>query len=617
MKKIFVLLFFMLVGASLSAQSLSEMEASKLAQKFLKQFSGHAISSINIQQVYKYKYKGQSTFYIVNLSNPKATVLVTAEKASFPVLGYIPGFHINQNQKLPINLRNLLSDYARQTLDIQKRQLASTTSIKKRWLELESSSKGPSGNVNPLLTTIWSQGCYFNDSTPSDPGGPCGHAVTGCVATAMGQVLNYHKFPPTGSGIRSYQSSYGKLTANFGATNYSWNLMADTLDSNTPSASVAAVSQLLGHCGVAVDMMYSGGASGAYSEDALKAIVHYFNYNTASQMLYRDNYTDSVWELMVMEELDSLRPLYYDGSGTGGHAFVCDGYQNNMFHFNWGWNGSHNGWFLVSNLNPGGMNFGQYNAAFFGIKPQLPGACNSTTDTLYAASGSLNDGSSYQDYQANSNCSWLIAPAGAQSLSFEFHSFELATDDTLYIYDGLSPSAPLLHSFTGDSLPAAFASSGGSVFVLFKSNNTNQDAGWSLSYKSEFCQGNVVLNSPYGQISDGSGAFLYNNNTSCSWLISPPGNAPIHLEFLHFKTEASYDYVYVYDGVDASAPLLATLDGHTLPSKLIAQSGQMFVRFTSDGGVVDEGWTAAIELVIIWSKFSCPWALSFAKEIAF
>ena len=585
-----LLIFFLHLSAM--GQSITVQEAKTTALQFLSQFEEQNYSPQDVEEIRFYTYGGQNSFYVVQLKNKAGYVLVSPTKAAYPILGYVPQAEFKV-EEMPQATKNLYSDYARQVLDIQQKKLTSTPSIRARWKSLlPSSAKGPTTAVPPLLSTIWSQGCYFNDSTPADPGGPCGHAVTGCVATAMGQVINYHKFPPNGSGSHSYMSSYGTLTANFGNTNYAWNLMVDTLDGNTSAASVAAVSQLLGHCGVAVDMMYSGGSSGAYSEDALNAVVHYFNYSPETQMLYRDNFTDSIWALMVMEELDSLRPLYYDGSGTGGHAFVCDGYQNNMFHFNWGWNGSHNGYFLISNLNPGGMNFGQYNAAFFGMKPLLPSTCSAITDTLMQASGHLSDGSSYQDYAPNASCSWVIQPAGAQVLSLTFHSFDLALDDTLFIFDGNSMNAPLIQYFTGDSLPAPLATSSGAAFVWFKSNASQQAAGWSISYKSEFCQGNTVLTAPTGQISDGSGSFLYNNNTSCTWLISPQSPGPIVLEFLSFKTEASYDYVYVYDGTDANAPNLATLDGHNLPASLTATSGNMFIRFTSDGGVVDEGWSA-------------------------
>lgn len=577
-----------------NAEEVPVSQAKNIAVNFISQFNGDMVSISDIQSVIEYNYSGQKVFYIINFSNNIGYTIISSESSAFPVLGFVPNQIFDTISNKPQAFQNLMTDYSKQILDIRQRNLATTKSIKQRWenLNLGLSSKG-SLPIGPLLTTIWSQGCYFNDSTPTDPGGPCMNVVTGCVATAMGQVINYHNFPPQGSGSHSYQSSYGKLSANFGVTNYNWQLMADTLNSSTPDSMVAAVAQLLSHCGISVDMMYSGGSSGAYSEDALKAIIHYFNFSDKTEMLYRDNYTDSIWEQMVINELDSLRPLYYDGSGTGGHAFICDGYQgNHYFHFNWGWNGSNNGWFLLTNLNPGGMNFGMYNAAFFGMEPQFPSVCQGVTDTLTGPYGNFSDGSSYQNYGDNVNCAWLIQPQGATSITLDFYTFSLAVGDTVFVYDGSNANAPLLKAIYGDSLPASIASSSGTLFVEFLSDNAINHEGWSASYKSEFCQGNVVLTADAGQISDGSGNFLYNNNTNCSWLISPVNPDPIYLFFDNFHTETGFDYLKIYDGADANGVLLGSFDGQNLPSSIVAQSGQMYIQFTSDGGVVDEGWDA-------------------------
>lgn len=577
------------------AVEISINEARNYAVNFASQFTGNHYTVNNISSVFEYKQAGQLAFYIINLKQNQGIIFISSIAESYPVLGFVPNQSYSGTDFHPTAFDNLLTDYAKQILYIKQKNLKATREIKERWHDLKSdiSAKGPTGNMGPLVTSIWSQGCFFNDSTPSDQGGPCGHAVTGCVATAMGQVINYYNFPPHGSGIHSYQSNYGKLTANFGITNYAWSLMADTLNGSSSSASVAAVSQLLSHCGISVDMMYSGGSSGAYSEDALKAFTHYFNFSPDIQLLYRDNYSDSVWEQMVTEELDSLRPLYYDGSGTGGHAFVCDGYQNtHYFHFNWGWNGSYNGYFLLTNLNPGGMNFGNYNSAVFGLKPQLPSSCQSQTTILTNSSGNLNDGSSFQNYGDNSSCSWLIQPQGAVALNLDFYTFNLASGDTVFVFDGPNPVSPLLIALTGDSLVKNISSTTGQMFVLFTSDSTSNSEGWSASYRSDFCHGISVMTAPSGTLSDGSGPFLYNNNTYCSWHINPGSSDPILLTFDNFKTESGFDFVYVYNGPNSNATLLGTFDGNTIPQSVTANSGEMYIEFISDGGVVDEGWSA-------------------------
>ncbi|MBN2745558.1 MAG: C10 family peptidase [Bacteroidales bacterium] len=594
-KVIFLIFAISFLSFQIKAQESPIQKASEWAIQFATDFSEKNADFYQVQSVIPYIYHGETTFYIVNFEQNRGYVLVSTEANSLPIIGFVPDSKFTNVSALPEAMQIMLSDFAKQVIELRKsKNPASERVIKfRKKLKQSGTLKGSQQNVNPLLSSIWSQGCYFNDSTPFDPGAQCMHAVTGCVATAMGQVLYYHQFPPRGSGSHSYQSAYGLLSANFGNTVYDWQNMADTLNSQSPSATVAAVSQLLSHCGIAVDMMYSAGSSGAYSEDALRAMVHYFNYSPQTQMLYRDNYVDTIWEMMVRQELDSMRPLYYDGSGTGGHAFVCDGYQNNhYFHFNWGWNGSNNGWFLLSNLNPGGMYFGQYNSAFFGLEPQLPVACSGITDTLTTAHGHINDGSSYQDYLANTDCSWLIQPTGAVSISLDFYTMNLATDDTLYVYAGSNSSAPLAKKITGDSLPASMLINSSAVYFRFVTNNQNQGEGWSASYRAEFCNGYQQITSSTGTISDGSGNFLYNNSTDCFWHINPSQAAPIRLHFTEFRTEAGYDYLRVYDGSSTNAPLLGVFDGSTIPNDLTASSGEMLIHFSTDGGVVDQGWSA-------------------------
>ncbi len=598
MKKFFFFISLTILSFTMKSQEVSLMESKRAATNFFTKTTGKAFTINDIASVKSYVLKSDTVFRAVNFKNNAGFVLISNSKAALPVLGYVVGQNFDTTSA-PVNFKNLLKDYGLQILDIRKRNLSSGKKIARQWKVLSHAplAKGSMSTTGPLLTTIWSQGCYYNDSCPADPAGPCGHVVTGCVATAMSQVINYFNFPPKGSGKHSYQSAYGLLSANFGHTNYNWSLMADTLNSSTPAAKVAAVAQLISQCGIAVDMGYSAGGSGAYSQDAMNAFIHYFNFNPDMDMRYRDNYADSVWEQMLIYNLDSVGPLYYDGTGTGGHAFVCDGYQfdNNLnaylFHYNWGWNGAYNGYFTATNLNPGGMNFSMYNSAVFNMKPAYPVSCTGTTDTLTSPEGNLSDGSSYLNYQNNTNCSWLIQ-TGALAVNLQFYTFDLKAGDTVKVYDGSSAAAPLIVALTGDSLPAPVFSSGGDVFISFTSDSAVTGEGWSASYAAEFCLGTTTLTSPNGQFSDGSGSYNYHNNSNCSWLISPASQQPVHLLFTHFKTEQGYDFVKIYDGTGTGSPLLGDFSGDTIPPMLTAASGNMLVVFTSDGGVVDEGWDA-------------------------
>ncbi|MCK5856082.1 MAG: C10 family peptidase [Bacteroidales bacterium] len=578
---------------SLSANPVDKNRAQIVAENFYSLHMNEG-SFPGIQSYQLISFNGINSYYAFNVKNQKGFVLVAANDASIPVLAY--SFHGSYNiTNQPENFALTIDQYNHQLEYIQQNQIQATQHIVAQWSKYSkpAQSKAAPPIVGPLLSSIWAQGCYYNEETPADMSGPCNHVVTGCVATAMAQVLNYHQFPNTGSGSHSYASTYGNLTANFGSTTYNWSFMSDTLTSQSTSQNVSAVSTLISHCGIAVDMQYSAGGSGAYSQDAANAFNHYFNYDINLQLLHRASFTDSIWEQMVRTELDSLRPLYYDGSGSGGHAFVCDGYQSDhYFHFNWGWSGSYNGYFLLTALNPGGMNFSNYCGAVFGMKPGVPQICSGITDTSTSKSGNISDGSYGQDYQNNANCTWLINPIGAVSVSLEFYTFEVQASDSLYIYDGSDNSAPLIAAYSGNTIPASLASSGGQMYLQFVTNNQTAAAGWSAYYRSEYCNGQQAYTDPSGTFSDGSGTENYNDNTSCYWLMTDTANNSINLEFTFFETELAYDFVDVYDGSTTSSNLLGSFSGNQLPQSLSSSGGAMLVHFHSDGGVTDQGWEA-------------------------
>jgi hypothetical protein len=224
-------------------------------------------------------------------------------------------------------------------------------------------------SVNPLLGTTWNQSCFYNELCPSDPNAPygyCGHVPVGCVALAMAQVMKYWDYPVSGTGSHSYYASpYGWQSADFGNTTYEWDNMPGSLNNDNLS-----VATLIYHCAVSVNMQFGPNGSGAFTGDARNSLVNYFDYDAEAAFIYKSSYSDPVWESMLRDELDMGRPVIYRGQGTGGHAWVCDGYAaDNYFHMNWGWGGYANGYFYLSALNPAGNNFNSNQAAIMGIVP--------------------------------------------------------------------------------------------------------------------------------------------------------------------------------------------------------------------------------------------------------
>ncbi len=234
--------------------------------------------------------------------------------------------------------------------------------------------------IEPMITTLWNQSSPFNDDCPVQNGTRC---VTGCVATAMAQVLNYHAWPVQGTGTHSYSWNGTQLSFDYGNTTFEWNLMMPVYDSSSPAESAAAVAKLMYACGVSVDMNYTASSSGAQSSKIPGAIIDYFNYDKSAWLAERDAFGIAEWEDLIYNEIYEGRPVLYGGQGSGGgHEFVCDGYDGNgYFHFNWGWGGMSDGYFLLTALNPGslgtGGGAGGYNMqqdAVIGVRPAQEGS---------------------------------------------------------------------------------------------------------------------------------------------------------------------------------------------------------------------------------------------------
>lgn len=218
-------------------------------------------------------------------------------------------------------------------------------------------------NISPLLTCKWDQDDPYWNQCPYKGGSRC---YTGCVATAMAQVMYYHKWPEQGKGSHQYYWSQGAryLSCDFSSIEFDWDVMTDTYNRNSSNAAKEEVAELMYACGVSVDMMYGNaydGGSGAYSDDIPVAMINYFDYDKGAKYVTRARYSDSNWEQLIYTELSEGRPVLYGGDGTnGGHQFVCDGYRSSdgFYHFNWGWSGDSDGYFKLNALNPSSLGAG-------------------------------------------------------------------------------------------------------------------------------------------------------------------------------------------------------------------------------------------------------------------
>ena len=199
----------------------------------------------------------------------------------------------------------------------------------------------------------------------------------------MGQVMKFWEWPAQGVGSHTYNpQGYAQQSANFGETEYHFELMPNALDSTSTEEEYFETAQFLHHLGISVDMQYGGNGSGAYSDDVPPALRNYFRYNCDDHITNYGGgwwpgwgYSNEEWAQMLKNGgLDEHLPLYYSGSddsGAGGHAFVCDGYdENDYFHFNWGWSGRDNAWCPIGALNTTRYAFNMMNGFTGHIIPQ-------------------------------------------------------------------------------------------------------------------------------------------------------------------------------------------------------------------------------------------------------
>ena len=354
MKKLLILLALMLGLTSTQAAIINVNMAEQVGRQFVATTFAPNMKTAELQLVYTGTTdRNEACFYVFNVDDT-GFVIISADDRFRPVVGYSTEgtFPLeNRSPEMMFYLGKIIE--ARQSPDV-----VLPADAQKEWHSLLEQGKTVSRNggkeATYLCETKWNQNSPYNYYSPEASSGPGGRCYAGCVATAMSQVMKYWDAPAQGTGTHSYYSSYGHLSANFGATTYNWEHMPDHItSSNSTQEEIEAVALLMYHCAVAVDMAFSPNGSAAYSEDVTTAIRKYFSYSSHAQQQYRDYYTLAAWQAMLKDQFDLGWPVYYGGySDSGGHAFVCDGYDDNdLFHFNWGWGGSSDGWFVIDEID--------------------------------------------------------------------------------------------------------------------------------------------------------------------------------------------------------------------------------------------------------------------------
>lgn len=294
-------------------------------------------------------------YYVFN-NDAGGFVIIAGDDAVTPVLGYTSTGSFDA-ENLPDGLKDLLKSYERQIAALGDNYVANQTATRTAFT-----------GEKLLKTAEWNQMAPFNKYTPNN-------YVTGCVATAGAIVMKHHGYPAKGTGSHSYTWNGQDLTANF-EHDYDWANMPTKYTVGNDEA-FDGVARLMSDLGVAVEMKYAKGGSGASMEDLLTALKKYFGYSKYARLLAIADLGAEVWNDRLRAEIDANRPILYSAvdSNKGGHSFVIDGYKDESFSVNWGWGGYCDGFYRIGALNPetGGKPLGdQYNlsqSAVFSLQP--------------------------------------------------------------------------------------------------------------------------------------------------------------------------------------------------------------------------------------------------------
>lgn len=354
------LLHFQFLLVLLLALGYSPLQAKRITQ-WQAQQQAYSFWGKQMPQKAKAKSRAATTasrsdaYYVFN-NDAGGFVIIAGDDAVTPVLGYTSTGSFDA-ENLPDGLKDLLKSYERQIAALGDSYVANQTATRTAFT-----------GEKLLNTAKWNQSNPFNKYTPNN-------YVTGCVATAGAIVMKHHGYPAKGTGSHSYTWNGQDLTANF-EHDYDWANMPTKYTVGNDEA-FDGVARLMSDLGVAVEMKYAKGGSGASMEDLLTALKKYFGYSKYARLLAIADLGAEVWNDRLRAEIDANRPILYSAvdSNKGGHSFVIDGYKDESFSVNWGWGGYCDGFYRIGALNPetGGKPLGdQYNlsqSAVFSLQP--------------------------------------------------------------------------------------------------------------------------------------------------------------------------------------------------------------------------------------------------------
>ena len=343
MKKTFFFLTILFSTISLFADPVDREQAYKNAQKFLKNNgSGAKLKRPLVSR----GETSQQPYYIFNAEDNQGFVVASGDDRTVQILGFGNSGNIDV-ANIPLNMQELLANYVKQIEALGNKKVTTTT--------VAGSGKA---NISPLLSTTWNQDIPYNNSMNVSVPGKTGNPYTGCTATALAQVLRYHRYPDeTKAEIPTFFTDEHHISVPAVAANspIDWNYMLDAyVGVSSTATQEKAVADLMMYCSYALRSDFYPDGTGAYINTIPPILVDIFGYDPTVMLEASANYTIDSWHKMVYNELAANRPVVYGASSIGGgHAFVIDGYRTDgYYHINWGWEGVCDNYFLLHIANP-------------------------------------------------------------------------------------------------------------------------------------------------------------------------------------------------------------------------------------------------------------------------
>ena len=520
-QRFFLWAILLLLTTSVGAKPITREEARQRAEKYLQTCPGSRMLSpvVSRNKLAPRRAKALSAdkelYYVFNRGEQQGYVIVSGNDQTLPILGYTEDGEFDYTQ-IPDNMRSWLDRRERQLAALNE---ASATTEQPRYARVHD-------RIEPMITTRWNQGSPYNDECPMYF--TLGRSVTGCVATAMAQVLYYQRaksVTETQADIPAYDTwtsheTYGKLHVEGipAGSPIDWDNMLDTYNGSTTAVQRKAVAQLMHYCGVSVHMDYTNRSSGAQSSEVANAMVNYFGYGSSVKYVGQWSYSEEAWDEMLYNELLQGRPFYLSGANSeAGHAFVCDGYDgNHCFHINWGWGGQSDGFFLLTSLNPSSQGIGgsgdgysQYEEAIIGCEPENYGNKEMPIENLAVKTACIKN----FDTDGDGKFSFGEA-ASVTSLGSAFRGTRIVTFPELYYFTSLTEiedsAFAACTSLTNIRLPKGITRIGNHAFEkCTKLKNINIPDGVASIGEAAFAGCKVLVNPiiPTGLIQIGNRAF--------------------------------------------------------------------------------------------------------------